>query len=390
MCAVIGAVTGALVAAAAPSQYKSTVQMVVGTCGEGSVDQAYACSMFADNRSSTYLSLLNGPTLAAAVIDDLGLGVTAADLAGRITVSAEQQSALFDITVTDADAATAVKIAESAATQAGRLVIEVDRPGSDPQPLIGVNRVGEPSVPTRDGRSPAAVGVVGLLAGFLVGVIAAVIRSRTAPELSSQEDLEEITDLPILAAPASNPARVGRQLRAALVPRLPGGQPSVVVVTGVGDEGSSSAVATSLARSFVDGANRVVLIDANSDSSAADSGYDLATLLRDADGVKDLAAIEPFLRVGSGHVSPDHPYASPPSVHSLVQRLRDQFDYIVIDSRDADTNDMTETFAADADITVLTVLRGTTRVTDLGTALARLPRIGASVGGLVFATEHLS
>lgn len=364
--------------------------MVVGTCGEGSVDQAYACSMFADNRSSTYLSLLNGPALATAVIDDLGLEVTAADLAGRLTVTAEQQSALFDITVTDTDATTAVQIAKSAAEQADRLVVEVDRPGSDPQPLIGVNRVGEPSVPTRDGRSPAAVGVVGLLAGLLLGVMAAVIRSSSASELSSHEDLDEITDLPTLAAPQSNPARVGRQLRAALVPRLPGGQSSVVVVTGVGDKGSSSAVATALARSFGDGTHRVVLIDANDDPSSPASDPDLASLLRDVDGVRHLAAIEPYRRVGPGLVGPDHQNASPANVHSLIQRLRGQFDYIVIDSRDADTNDITETFAADADVTVLTVLRGTTRTTELSTVLARLPRIGASIGGLVYATERLS
>ncbi|OLT48651.1 hypothetical protein BJF87_19650 [Gordonia sp. CNJ-863] len=382
--------TGALVAAAAPSPYKSTVQMVVGTCGEGSVDQAYACSMFADNRSSTYLALLNGPALAAAVIDDLDLEVTAADLAGRLTVVAEQQSALFDITVTDTDADTAVRIAKSAAEQADRLVVEVDRPGSDPQPLIGVNRVGEPSAPTRDGRSPVAVGLVGLLAGLLVGLIVAVIRSSTARELSSQEDLEQTTDLPTLAAPGSNPARVGHQLRAALVPRLPGGQSSVVVVTGVGDEGSSSAVATALARSFGDDDHRVVLIDANDDSSPAGAEADLASLLSDINGVSDLAAVEPYRRVTSGLAVADHPYASSASVHSLIGRLREQFDYIVIDSRDADTNDMTEIFAADADVTVLTVLRERTRTTDLGTVLARLPRIGASVGGLIYATERLS
>lgn len=127
----------------------------------------------------TYTSALASPRLVAPVIGTLGLDTTPQDLGDRVTASSPVNSHEIRVTVTDSSAPRAAAVAGALTAELEKVAAR-ERPSADLPASAGISVLSAPSVPDE----PDAVrwqlhALAGLLAGFGIGLAAAVLRGRS-------------------------------------------------------------------------------------------------------------------------------------------------------------------------------------------------------------------
>jgi len=113
---VLAAVAGYFVSGLLPRIYEADAELIVGE-SLSSVSPDYSQILVSQRLSSTYANVATKRPILDAVIQELGLGVTAAELATRVHADAPLDSTFLTIKVTDADPATAAAIANAVAEQ---------------------------------------------------------------------------------------------------------------------------------------------------------------------------------------------------------------------------------------------------------------------------------
>ncbi len=141
-----------------------------------------------------YAKLIKKRPVLERAIDDLGLDMTYGELASRINVAIEEQSRVLDITVTDADPATAKKIADGVATATKQMMEE----------LMGGERAiiwGDASLPNAPVSPSAARNAI--LAAFVGVVLAAavvIVIYLYDDKLRTAENIEKTLGLTVFAS----------------------------------------------------------------------------------------------------------------------------------------------------------------------------------------------
>src|SRR5690349_6338791 len=94
------AVLGALaVSLLTTPTYQSSSRVFVSTSGGSTVSETYQGNLFSQQRVASYSELVTGETLAARTIDELGLNMTPAQLASKVTATSTPDTVLLDIVV---------------------------------------------------------------------------------------------------------------------------------------------------------------------------------------------------------------------------------------------------------------------------------------------------
>ena len=142
----------------------------------------------------TYIVILKSRPVLESVIESTGVDYTVAELSAMISASAVNSTEIFEIVVTDADPAEGAKLANALATVL-------------PDTIAGIidgcsARIVETAIPATKQASPDIK--KNTMLGALVGVVLAcayvVIRFMTDDQINGEEDIAEISDLPVLAA----------------------------------------------------------------------------------------------------------------------------------------------------------------------------------------------
>lgn len=328
--------------------------------GDSASDLAQG-STYTQNQVASYALLARTPTVLGPVIEREGLETDVAALAGQLSTSVVTDTVVVEIAATDRSPARAATIANAVAEQLGRVVEELAPVSDSGDPTVRATTVtvaeppGAPTAPRT--RLNLAVG---LLAGLLLGVLAALARDVTDTRVRTQEDVQAISSLPLLAAldtgarpdgrrdlvvtaaPRSPQAEAFRGLRTAVqFVGIPGRALSLLVTSARPAEGKST-VAANLAIAIAEAGLRVLLVDADlrrpsvAETFGLEGEAGLTSVLigqaEVADVVQGWGAFGlHVLAAGPVPPNPSELLASP-AMAALMARLEADYDAVIVDT----------------------------------------------------------
>ena len=238
-------------------------------------------SNFAQQNMTTFAELATTESVLSPVIEELELDRTEAELAEEVIVTAPADSTLLNITVRDEDPELAAEIANEVGAQLKTLVEEEleSRDGEEDESPVQINTVQSASAPSDPVTPRIAVNILlGLLLGFVVGVGIAVLRHVLDTRIRSLEDIEAITDAPILGRIIDDPQAHKKPIIVHLDPKHPRAEafrtlrtnlqfldvdegPKTYVISSAAPGEGKSTVSTNLAVALAETGLRVALVD---------------------------------------------------------------------------------------------------------------------------------
>ncbi|WP_280386541.1 Wzz/FepE/Etk N-terminal domain-containing protein [Nocardia wallacei] len=233
------------------------VSMATGT----SVNDSYQGGLAAQQRVRSYLDLASSETVAQRVKDQLGLSMSTAELRGRIAASSPPATMIIAISVRDGTADGARILADEVVSQFRFMVSQLETIQREAAPAARVAVVDKAQLPSApSGPQTQRTLLLGVAAGLILGLLAALARDRLDRRLRTSGDLAAVAPVPVLAIiDDGRPGAPGelRRLRTRL-----GDETASVLLTSLSDR-SRPEVAIGLARTYADTGERVVLVDAD-------------------------------------------------------------------------------------------------------------------------------
>lgn len=177
--------------------YEASTQFIVNQSQSQSQDAAYDINDIRTNVEliNTYNIIIKSPRILNEVSDELGLNMTADQLAGKIQVGNEQESQVVNVTATDTNPQRSVDIANT--------VVSVFK-GEVPQLMNGVDNINVLSEaelgadPTPVSPNPPLNIAIALIVGLMVGVGLAFLLEYLDNTIKSETDIEDSLNLPVL------------------------------------------------------------------------------------------------------------------------------------------------------------------------------------------------
>ncbi|WMN01930.1 AAA family ATPase [Rhodococcus erythropolis] len=374
-------------------------------------------------RTEAYTKLLSSDFLIETALANTGLELSNTEVREMATASANVGSAILTVTVRSEDADTSAELANALAQALPGAVAVLD--GSTPAPdqsgAVAPDPVRlsviSPALPDDAEGGPQYVrnALLGLIAGLLVGLLYAYLRSQISRKVQDAAALGKFLSGPVLASiPADKALETGvvdfsrespaaeafRRLRTSIADHEPGRGESrtIVVSSAVGGDGKT-AVAMNLAIALAESGNEVVCVDAagrdEADNRSARHGSGrekippaglIDYLLGDDDIDRFVSASwHPKLSlIPAGRTVPSRSELLGDSrMRNALARLASRADYVIIDTAPmADRSDAL-VLGRWADAILLVARSDHTRYADLGAVLERLSLAQLGVCGVV-------
>jgi polysaccharide biosynthesis transport protein len=372
---------------------------------------------FSQAQLASFATLAVTPTVLEPVAEKLGLPGGAGALSDQVAVTALSGTTVLDLSVTDTDPRQAARIANAVAAQVITVVQDLaPRNPTSQDSSIKATVVTPATVP---GSASAPNSTLDLTAavvlGLGLGILLAFAREAMDTRVRTAEDLTQLTTRPLLgslavsgrheglvvvAAPHSPQAEAYRQLRTNLQFLQVGGAASddpaggrvLTVSSSVAGEGKSTTAAN-LAVALAETSARVLLVDADLRRPALagllglEGAAGLTTILlgqaERGDVVQEWGTAG--LQVLPSGPLPPNPteLLGSPAMGRLLEELRAEYDYVVLDSAPLLPVADGAVLAAQADGTVLLANVTKVRRHQVTEALGTLGRVDATVLGLV-------
>lgn len=391
--------------------YEASSMVFVSTQSSGTVQELAQGNAFSTARVKTYAKLTTTPIVLDPVIDDLGLDMTAEDLANEVSASAQLETTLIDITVQNPDPEVAAELANEIAASliatVGKLERAADNSAVSPIKLERVQSARVPTSPVSP-NTPLNI-VVGLVIGLALGITAATLRARLDHRVRTERDVVAITSRPIIGRIAFDPkasehplildenlrgarAEAFRMLRTNLQFLKAGNRASFVVTSSIESEGKSST-SINLATVIADSGSRVVLVDADLRRPRVDQYMGLVGSVGLSDvliGRVELEdALQPWgdgglfvLAAGTLPPNPSELLGSQ-AMEALVNVLERDFDVVIFDAPPLLPVTDAAILAGSVAGVILVVAAGKTRRAQLSGAISVLENVGLKPSGLV-------
>ncbi|MBB5917231.1 receptor protein-tyrosine kinase [Nocardia transvalensis] len=372
------------------------VSMATGT----SVNDSYQGGMAAQQRMRSYVALVGSETVAQRVKDQLGLSASTGDLRGRISADSPPATTIIVVSAR-ADTADGARIlADEAVSQFRHMIDQLETIQFDAAPAARVAVVDKAQLPS----GPTApqgkrLLIMGVLAGLVVGFGGAVIRDRLDRTLRTSTALEAILPAPILGIIDDGRPGAPGELRR-LRTRLGDGAASVLF-TSLSDR-SQPAVATGLARTYADGGERVVLVDADTTGQGS-SGHvpvraeaGLAELLRQSTPLDNAVTAWPEAGISVLPIgvldsrTPD--LLASERFAEIMSKLRSEYDRIIVEAAPISAAADAIVLSRRCDATVGVVQLGTATAPQVRGAIATFGGADQSrlTGAVAFTPPHRS
>ncbi|MDT4986659.1 MAG: tyrosine-protein kinase [Micromonosporaceae bacterium] len=404
--------TGAFLTWRQTPLYSAQVTLFVSAWNGGATaSSAYQDSLLSQQRVKSYTALLRGELVMRAVSEELGLGLTPAGLAAKVTATAIPDTALMAANVVDASPRRAQTIANAVAAKFTQLVPTFEAGPDGRQPGVRVTVVSPAGLPYRP-ISPRPVHNVGtaLALGLLLGVGYAFARQQLDTTVKSAAEAAELAGAPSLGAIAADPTASKRPLvihdgpyapRAEAFRKIRTGlqfvdvdtaHKVVLITSSVAGEGKTTT-ACNLAITIAQSGKRVLLIDADLRRPRAarylglPGGVGLTSVLVGTAGLDDAVQGwgDDLMSVLASGPIPPNPSEILGSRHmrELLDRLRDTYDLVLIDAPPVLPVTDAATTAAACDGVVVVVRHGVTRREELTATVAALRTVDAKLLGTV-------
>jgi len=343
------------------------------------------------------------------VVDSLGLKESAEQVMTRVAASAVPGSVLLDVTATAGTPESARDLANSVAEQTSDLVRELESAGREGSPAVFATIADVADMPAHPTSPSWARNLAfGLLAGLIVGSIAAVGRSLGRPMVHRAEDLAAVAG-PVLgtvatvrrAAPNELLAvdrhaaalETFRELRASFLAVTTATGYRTVLVAGPSPGVGASSVAAGLAAALAEASRSVVVIDADLRGAAVHRTFDAGATVGLAEYLADTAAMDDVVMptdldnlsiLAAGTEKPGTRAAfGTPRMAETVTLLRQYFEYVIVDAPAVSAGSDTTVLAASVDAALLVARVGVTARRDVATAAEKVRLPGTPIMGSV-------
>ena len=261
--------------------YTSSSTIFLSIRSANTAGELNAGSSYVENQAQSFAKVAKTPIVLQPAIDDLDLETTPEKLAGSITASVPTNTATIDLSVVRGDPAEAAEITEAVSNRLIVIVAQLSPPGPDGAEPVIATVVKPATTPT----SPTSPNVpqnlaLGVLLGLLLGAGQAILRDTLNVYVRTVNDIERVTDRPVLGNiafdtdaeihplvlqvdPHSPRAEAYRRLRTNLqFLGLEEGKRSIVITSSIPGEGKTTS-AINIASTLATAGERVLIIDAD-------------------------------------------------------------------------------------------------------------------------------
>lgn len=355
----VGAAAGFGLGKTTAPTYRATSEVFVSVAGGESVSELVQGSTFTQNAVQSFAQLATMSIVLDPVIGRLNLDTTPRHLAQRVQVDSPVNTVIISISVDAVEPREAAAIANAIADQLPRTV-DTLMP-SKRESGIRLTTVAEAAVPSYPISPNTKLYIaIGIVAGGMVGVAFAVIRRLLNTRIGGRDDLAETTGLavlgvipawkskandyiPLLEEPDSVTSESYRRLRSNLdFLWTDAASSKSVVLTSAKPADGKSTTSMNLALSLAERGDRVVLVDADlrrpslAKATGLEQAVGLTTVLIDRVPLRQALQTwgETSLDVlTSGEIPPNAlQLIDSPKMRTLLGRLKDLYDYVIIDA----------------------------------------------------------
>ena len=410
---VFGLLGGAVTLLTATPRYDAAATVLLVVRPAGTAYEALSGSVYATTRITSYAEVARSPAVLTPVILELGLDLTADQLAARVSTGVDVEGLTIDLIVSSRFATEASDIANAVSRQLAQVVEQqLDRFSTTNGSVLDVTIVRE-ATPPLDVAYPLPLPSLGLglAAGLIMAIGVTLLREVGERAVRSVAELSELSTLPVLgrisydtrhdgvspilrSPRGRHHAREFEIVRTAIrYSRFESGRHSTLVTAP--DHGSgSTTVAVALAMTTASAGHRTVLVDANLGAPALApalglrpvSGvtdvvvrrYEYSTLVHPVSGSANLWVI------GAGDPVPNpHDILASPRFALFITQLEHDFDEVIIDSAPIGENLQSATVAELVGSTVVVVGIGSSTRANVARALRALQSVTTPIAGIV-------
>jgi capsular exopolysaccharide synthesis family protein len=406
---VLGAV--ALTLLTTPLYQASTRLFVSTTTGGATAADLYQGNRLSQDRVLSYTQLLMGESLAQRTVDKLGLDMSAGQLRANVKATAKSNTVLIDVAVTDESPVRARDIANALSDEFVVMVRELETPedGSRPYARVVVEqRASIPGKPVSPKVTRNILAGVGL--GLILGVGAALLRDLLDNTVKDREAVEEIAGVGLVGTipldkdrrkePAisygtdsSSIAESFRKLRTNLQFLSVDNPPRVILVTSSLPGEGKSTTAINIALALAEAEHEVVLVDGDMRRPSVAKYLGLVGAVGFSSVLSNQVSVSeaiqksryPGLSVLTSGGTPPNPSELLGSLaaKNVLEDLRKQFDYVIVDSSPLLAVTDAAILAAGADGVLIMARAGQTKRDQLAHAIGALADVGATLLGAV-------
>ncbi|MGV0642456.1 polysaccharide biosynthesis tyrosine autokinase [Mycolicibacterium sp. XJ2546] len=392
--------------------YEASTRLFVSTTSSASVAEMYQGNRFSQERVISYTELLTGETLAQRTIDKLDLDMSADELQDNVEASAKLDTVLINVAVLDESPVRARDIADALSDEFVVMVRELETPPNGTRPdarVVVEQRASIPEAPVTPKTTRNLL--MGLMLGVLLGVGFAVVRDVLDNTVKERKALEETTGVGLVGSipldkdrkkePAisfendnSTIAEAFRKLRTNLQFLAVDNPPRVMVITSSMPMEGKSTTAINIALALAEAEKNVVIVDGDLRRPRLDKYLDLvgtvgfSTVLAGSASLNDVVQKTRFSGLSaltSGAIPPNpSELLGSLAAKKVLDELRTQFDYVVVDSSPLLAVTDAAILAANADGVLIMARFGQTKRDHLAHAVGMLKDVGASLLGVVF------
>jgi capsular exopolysaccharide synthesis family protein len=409
---VVGVAGAVVLIGASTPMYASSARLFVSTSAESSdLTEANQGNSLAVERVQSYADLIDTHSLAQRVSTKLGGQLSPDTLEKRVSASAIPNTVNLTITARSTSPSGAQQVAQAYAVELSREVSRIEAPANGQPSPIRMSVVDDAQVQTVP-VSPNKVKdvLLGLFLGLVIGVFLAVVRDRLDTSISSAKDLEEVTEIPLLATIHADSSAVQKRSSVALRESTPWAEAFrvlrtnlqfvnvdhrdrlFVVSSSVPDEGKTTVV-VNLAITLALAGQRVVLVECDlrrprvAERLELDDGVGTTTVLigqvsLDQALQKHTDTGLTVLTAGRRPPNPSELLQSH-AMGELIRELRERFDIVLIDAPPLLPVTDAALLAAQSDGLIMVVRHGRTSRDQLSTALNRVDTVDGECVGVV-------
>jgi capsular exopolysaccharide synthesis family protein len=411
LCAVLGLILGTASGFVVRPTYSAETKLFVALQNSGSVQELQQGNTFTQARVLSYVETVRTPLVLQPAIDSLGLDTTPLELADHVGASADLNTVIITITVSDESPVQAASLAQAIGTSLVDSVGELESPasgGSSPVKLSVITPATAPSEPSAP--NTALYLAIGLLVGLTMGLAVAVLRTVLDTRVRGEADVRRISDAPLLGgisfdtdaqkkplltqAPAQSPrAESFRQIRTNLqFAHVSHKSKAVLVTSSLPGEGKSTT-ATNLAIAIAQSGQSVVLVDADLRRPRVDEylglerNAGLTTALIGRADVEDLLqpwGTDELYILTAGQIPPNpSELLGSDAMKKLITRLEQKFDAVIIDAPPLLPVTDAAVLAQQVGGVVLVIGSSKVKIPDLQKSLGNLEMVNADLLGVV-------